>query len=97
MTRILDPTLGPAVAPPPLPVPRAPRPAALRGATLGLLANGKSNGMALLDRIAERLRERHGIAGVVRVAKTNASAPVGEADAALLAARCTAVITAIGD
>ena len=95
MIRILDPTL--AAAPTPTVMPRAPRPAALRGATLGLLANGKSNGMALLDRVAERLRERHGIADVLRVAKSNASAPVSEEDAALLAKHCTAVVTAIGD
>jgi hypothetical protein len=97
MTRILDPTLGATVAPAPIAVPRAPRPAALRGATLGLLANGKSNGMALLDQIAARLRERHGVAEVLRVAKTNASAPVSEEDAELLAKHCTAVVTAIGD
>jgi len=73
MTRILDrrfrsPAAEAAVA-------RAPRKASLDGATIGLLANGKSNGMALLDRIVERLRERHRIGDVVRVAKTNASAP----------------------
>lgn len=97
MVRILDPTLSPTAAPPPPTVPRAPRPAALHGATIGLLANGKSNGMALLDRLAERLIDRHGVAGVLRVAKTNASAPVSEEDAALLAKHCTAVVTAIGD
>ena len=95
MIRILDPTLTAAPTGPA--VPRAPRPALLRGATLGLLANGKSNGMALLDRLAERLIERHGVADVLRVAKTNASAPVSEEDAALLAKHCTAVVTAIGD
>jgi hypothetical protein len=95
MIRILDPTL--AALPAPLVAPRAPRPAVLRGATLGLLANGKSNGMALLDRIAEHLGERHGVATVLRVAKTNASAPVREEDAELLAGRCAAVVIAIGD
>ena len=95
MIRILDPTLGDA---PTAPVAaRAARPARLRGATLGLLANGKSNGMALLDRIAEHLRERHGVADVLRVAKTNASAPVSDEDAELLAKHCAAVVTAIGD
>ena len=44
-----------------------------------------------------RLRERHQIADVVRVAKSNASAPVTDDDALVLAGRCTAVITAIGD
>jgi hypothetical protein len=95
MIRILDPTL--AAAPPPRVMPRAPRPAVLRGAALGLLANGKSNGMALLDRIAAHLRERHGVAEVLRVAKANASAPVSEEDAELLAKHCAAVVTAIGD
>jgi len=95
MIRILDPTLTAAPTGPA--VPRAPRPALLRGATLGLLANGKSNGMALLDRIAEHLRERHGVAEVMRVAKSNASAPVPEDDAELLAKHCVAIVTAIGD
>jgi hypothetical protein len=95
MIRILDPTL--AAAPAPTVMPRAPRPAILRGATLGLLANGKSNGMALLDRIAEHLRERHGVAEVLRVAKSNASAPVPEEDGDVLAVHCAAVVTAIGD
>ena len=94
MTHILDPTLRTAS---PIARSRAPRPHHLRGATVGLLANGKSNGMAILDRIAEVLLERHGIGEVVRVAKTNASAPVSEEDAEVLAKRCAAVITAIGD
>ena len=95
MTRILDPTL--ADAPAPVAFARAPRPHALRGLTVGLLANGKSNGMALLDGIVERLRERHGIGEVVRAAKTNASSPVSEGDLEHLAKRCSVVITAIGD
>jgi hypothetical protein len=94
MTRILDPTLRAAAV---RPAARAPRPLRLDGATVGLLANGKSNGMALLEGIADLLRERHGIAEVVRVAKTNASVPVSEEDAELLAKHCTAIVTAIGD
>jgi hypothetical protein len=95
MMRILDPTLGPPPAA--VALPRAARPHGLSGATLGLLANGKSNGMALLDRLVERLGERHDIGDVVRIAKTNASAPVSDRDAEMLAGRCAAVITAIGD
>jgi hypothetical protein len=95
MTRILDPTLRSSVEA--AMVPRASRKRSLDGATIGLLANGKSNGMALLDRVVERLRERHQIGDVMRVAKTNASAPVTEGDAELLAGRCAVVITAIGD
>ena len=95
MTRILDPTLrSPAAG---ATASRARRPKRLDGLTIGLLANGKSNGMALLDRIAERLGERYQIGDVVRVAKTNASAPVRDEDAETLAGRCAVVITAIGD
>jgi hypothetical protein len=95
MMRILDPTLGPPTAA--VMLSRASRPHSLSGATIGLLANGKSNGMALLDRLVERLRERHDIGDVVRIAKTNASAPVSESDVETLAGRCVAIITAIGD
>jgi hypothetical protein len=95
MTRILDPTLRSPVEA--AMVARASRKRSLDGVTIGLLANGKSNGMALLDRVVERLRERHQIGDVMRVAKTNASAPVTEGDAELLAGRCAVVITAIGD
>ena len=94
MTRILDPTLRTASL---RPAGLAPRLSSLTGATIGLLANGKSNGMALLDRLADHLREHHGVAGVVRVAKTNASVPVSVEDGERLAQRATVVLTAIGD
>jgi hypothetical protein len=95
MTRILDPTLR--AVPPPATAARATRPAALSGATLGLLANGKTHGMAFLERVAEHLRERHGVAALARATKRNASAAAPEEDSARLAAQCTAIITAIGD
>ena len=50
MTRILDPTLR-AVRPVAT-APLASRPSTLTGARIGLLANGKSNGMLLLERVA---------------------------------------------
>ena len=94
MTRILDPTLR---ATPPRAAMRATRPARLAGATVGLLANGKTHGMTFLDRVAGHLREHHGVAELVRVTKPNASAPAPAEDAALLAKHCAAVVTAIGD
>jgi hypothetical protein len=94
MTRILDPTLRNV---PPRSARWAPRPPRLAGATLGLLANGKTHGMTFLERVAEHLRARHGISEVLRVTKTNASAPARAEDTALLARRCAAVVTAIGD
>jgi hypothetical protein len=94
MIRILDPTLR---AIPPRAAARAARPARLAGATLGLLANGKTHGMAFLDRVAQHLSARHGVADFVRVTKPNASAPAPADDARLLAGRCAAIVTAIGD
>ena len=94
MTRILDPTLRAVL---PRAAALASRPARLSGATLGLLANGKTHGMVFLERVAEHLRTRHDIADLVRVTKANASAPARPEDAALLAKRCAAVVTAIGD
>jgi len=93
MIRILDPTLR---ATPPRTAARAPRPPRLSGATLGLLANGKTHGMVFLERVAEYLRARHDVAKLVSVTKANASAPARPEDVALLAA-CSAVVTAIGD
>jgi len=91
MTRILDPTLR---AVPPRTASRAPRPPRLAGATLGLLANGKTHGMVFLERVAEHLRARQEL---VHVTKANPSAPARSEDTARLATRCAAVITAIGD
>ena len=94
MTRILDPTLRAIL---PRTAARAPRPSRLSGATLGLLANGKTHGMVFLERVAEHLRARHRVGELVHVTKANPSAPAGPEDTALLAARCVAVVTAIGD
>jgi hypothetical protein len=94
MTRILDPTLR---AVPPRTATRALRPPRLVGATLGLLANGKTHGMVFLEQVAEQLRARHGVEELLRVTKANPSAPARADDAALLVERCTAVVTAIGD
>jgi hypothetical protein len=94
MTRILDPTLRAA---PPRPAAPAPRPVSLSGATLGLLANGKTHGMVFRERVAEHMRARLAVGELVRVTKANASAPARPEDAVLLATRCAAVVTAIGD
>jgi len=94
MTRILDPTLR---AVPPRTAARALRPPRLAGATLGLLANGKTHGMVFLERVAEHLRARHAAGEVVQVTKGNPSAPALPEDTARLATRCAVVITAIGD
>lgn len=93
--RILDPTIQQKATRRTLV--RASRPHSLGGATIGLLANSKSNSMALLDRLAEILRDRHQIGDVVRISKGDLKAPMSKSDADRLAGSCTAVITAIGD
>jgi hypothetical protein len=76
---------------------RAARPASLDGLTLGLLANGKTNGDALLDAVAVLLAERHRIAGVVRAAKPHPSLPMSDEVLTMFAEHAHAVLTAVGD
>ncbi len=93
--RILDPTIQQKATK--RTVPMASRPQSLSGATIGLLANSKSNSMALLDRLAEILSDRYQIGNVVRISKGDLKAPMSRVDADRLVGSCTAVITAIGD
>lgn len=53
----------------------APRLATLRGATVCLLSNGKSGTKGLFDHLERLLRDRWGVAEVVRRTKANYSAP----------------------
>jgi hypothetical protein len=74
----------------------AKRLASLQGATIGILSNGKKGTKPFFDALAKELRERHGIAQVVRLTKSNYSAP---AEAALLhdAGKWQALIAGVGD
>ena len=73
------------------------RPADLRGLRVGLLANGKPGATALLEEVAELLRDRHGMTVVRRVDKRDASRPARPAVLHDLVEGCDAVLTAIGD
>ena len=68
---VLDPTheLGAA------PVSRASRPGTLQGAVVGIISNGKEATRPFFDHVEAILRERHGVAEVVRTVKPNYSAP----------------------
>ena len=55
----------------------APRPGRLDGLTVGFVSNGKHGTAVFFDALEAELRERHGVAEVVRVAKPNYSAPAG--------------------
>ncbi len=74
MIDVLDPTYGddtPEFEP-------APRLATLRGATVGIVSNGKRGTLGFFDALEAELRERYGVAEVVRVVKPNYSAPAGD-------------------
>jgi len=90
--KVLDPTAdGPAGGA----RPAAPLPT-LRGATIGLLDNGKIGVDRFCDFVEEILTKEHGVAAVVRRRKRNASAPApSDLMADLLA--CDGVISAVGD
>lgn len=91
--RIFDPTVPPDRAEAGL----APRLSALDGTVLGLLANGKVNADRLLDLVRKQLEARYRVREVVTRAKPNASRVAEPEVLRDLAARCDAVVTAIGD
>jgi len=68
----------------------------LKGATIGVISNGKKGTQPFFDALERELRERYGVARVVRLTKSNYSAPV---EPALLneAERWQALIAGVGD
>ena len=72
------------------------RAAALDGATVALLSNGKKGTIPFFDALADSLRDDYGVAEVVRITKSNYSTPV-EADLLGDAERWNALIAGIGD
>jgi hypothetical protein len=75
----------------------APRPATLRGKTLGLLDNTKPNGAALLTEIGSVLRERYGLKEVRMYNKPYFGTPVEQTQTEKIFEECDFAITAIGD
>ena len=92
MPRILDPTYEELAATGVL----AARPDTLEGATVGLLSNGKAGTRPFFDELERLVRERWGVSDVVRMTKTNYSAP---ADAELIAAaaKWAVMFAGVGD
>ena len=68
----------------------------LEGATVGIISNGKKGSKPFFDAVERALLEGYGVAKVVRVTKSNYSAP---AEPALLneAERWQALISGVGD
>src|SRR5262249_23231673 len=70
----------------------------LNGRTVGLLDISKPGGSVFLDRLERLLRERHGVARVVKATKPTFTKPPPEAVIdQLLKARVDAVIEALAD
>ena len=91
--KLIDPTAAPVTRE----VRLAPRPADLRGLRLGLVENTKFNSDTLLRKLADRLRDRHGITMTHMARKRSPSHEVEEAAIADLKARSDVVISGIGD
>ena len=72
------------------------RPSHLRGATVGIISNGKSNTRPFFDHLERLLREEWGVADVVRRSKSNYSAPA-EADLIDEAAGWEVCFAGVGD
>ena len=75
---------------------RAPRLATLRGAVVGVISNGKDATVPFFDQVESILRERHGVAEVVRTVKANYSAPAPD-ELIRQAMGWSAVLAGVGD
>jgi hypothetical protein len=73
----------------------APRLTTLQGKTIGLLDIGFPNGNLFLDRLEELLKERCGVAEVVRRAKPSPARPAKKEVREELVSQCDAVIEAL--
>jgi hypothetical protein len=75
----------------------APRPADLRGATVGLLENGKQNARLFLQELGAELSDRYGVHAVTLRRKEVFSAPAPPELVDELGAECDVVVTGVGD
>jgi hypothetical protein len=92
---ILDPT-GTVTSPSRPSAARAPRPASLRGARVGLLINTKQNARPFLEEVGRLLTERYGVSLTTRV-KQNFATPEPDEVIKEMAAASDVVITGVGD
>ena len=74
----------------------APRLVSLEGATVAIISNGKKNTKSFFDFVEKELKDRQGVAEVVRLTKSNYSAPV-EAELLVEAEKWQAIISGMGD
>ena len=75
----------------------APRPASLKGLTLGLIDNGKRNSDYVVKSVGRRLKEGYGLKGEIHVRKPSPSHAVPEDAARELAEKAQLIVAGIGD
>jgi hypothetical protein len=90
-------TLDPRDEGDPAPAVIAPRPATLDGKIIGLFANNKPHSEELLRMVADVIRERYAIRGVVEHNKGGHQWPAQPADLAAMAQRCDVAIHATAE
>jgi hypothetical protein len=91
-TEFLDPSFEEAPRATTLPE----RPSSLRGATVGFISNGKAGTRAYFDHLERMLRDEWGVAEVVRLTKSNYSAPA-ESELIDVAAGWAVMFAGVGD
>lgn len=89
---VYDPTAAPRSSGAEL----AARPDALRGATIGILDNGKANAGLLMGAVADLLRADHGVSGVI-VRKKPVAGPAPAQAVEDLVRECSAVLVGSAD
>ena len=89
---IIDPTAGSGKAL----VALAPRPMDLAGKVVGLLDNTKEQGTLILETLGRALREQHGAAKVVLLAKEHYSKPAAPAIIDQIAREAQGALAAVG-
>jgi hypothetical protein len=90
---LFDPTSSPVARE----VKLAPRPADLRGLRIGLVENTKFNSATLLVKLADRLRDRHGMTVALMTTKRSPSHEIDEAQIKALRKQADFVVSGIGD
>jgi hypothetical protein len=90
---LMDPTAAPLSSA----VRLAPRPKTLQGLRVGLIENTKVNSKALLLKVAQRLKERHGMTVTLLNRKRSPSHEVDAAAVQEFKTQADFVISGIGD
>ena len=92
MLDFVDPTIATAREP----IDYASRPRHLRGLRIGLIENTKKNAEEVLRKVAEKLRDGHGMTVAVMVHKPQ-RAPLQEAQIAAFQGKVDFVVAGVGD